>query len=485
MAATAVELPQVFPKTVEVEEDQGFLVSYPPVDNKLWKHCEVDVGGSTKVANYSVGFNNLKTDFGSITPFSPAQDCGVRVHGVKRKSTAEWIFKADSGEGHRRAKMQVKVLPKKSDHKCVASATTHCERWNLADKQKMSCNDPTPPGWEKTECRITRRGAMRTMVVDESAASKEENSTGGYSSVQEVDGMKVLECSIPKGDQVIMCLIRNEGTGEVFNIQPGLLDTRYSARMTDFTENRCQFEIPKELTDNEEGLWTMEMTRKDASKEPHRCRYYLGMTKFINSMRTMAGTEIPIDTLEENVTFECVNDAPYPIRRCYLQSQFEPLFQFGVDKEEMEKGNCKFKVNLKKQIDDKKKNNWAFHCGFNGPKEDDLDIIQPFRVRYFENKVIDGKVNSAEKTLECHYIYRTAIKSCVFVSPSESIISVPSDNYKATDFDYHGAGFSKGACGVKFKGDQLEAGQWTCFIDVEGERGNAKEALQTKEGLEV
>lgn len=486
VTGNAVEVTDVYPKMVEVEEDQGFLVSYPSEHNKSWTDCVVAVEGTTTPEKYGMNFDNIDTKFGLFTPFSPGNNCGIRVHNVTQKSNGEWIFKATNANAVRQVRMIVNVIPKKTDHKCAASATNHCERWNLANNLRMSCNDPLPmTGWEKRECRITHKGAMRTMVVaEESAASKEETSTGGYTSVQEVDEMKILECSAPKADgPVTMCVIRNEGTGEVFNIQPGLQDTRYSARMTDFTKNRCQFEIPTELTAEEEGKWTMEMTLK--SKETHQCQYYLGMTKFVESRKIKAESDIPIDTMEKNVTVECVNYAPYPIRRCYLQSEFMPLFQFSADHEEMAHGNCRFNVDLDKQIDEKKDKNWIFNCGFNGPNTDDPDFIQPFRVRYFENKVIDGKVDTAGNTLECHFIYRTAIKSCVFVSPTKKIISVPSDSYKAEDFDYHGAGFSKGACGLKLKKENLESGQWTCFIDVEGVGDEVNETLHTTEGLLV
>lgn len=161
----------------------------------------------------------------------------------------------------------------------------------------------------------------------------------------------------------------------------------------------------------------------------------------------------------------------------------EPKFRFSDNAADLMNGHCRFNITVDQDKEYKKDDYYLneFTCVFNREKPDDADFVQPVDVRLHSNRVINGNVE--EKTIECHHIHEQPIDSCIFVSPTNKLYSVPSDKYKGEDFKYHGPanGFSRGACGAEFNSD-LENGQWTCILKT---LNGSDEILKTKVGLMV
>lgn len=475
---------QVFPKSVTVEEGQGFLVNFPPVDKLKWDRCEVSIGTTKKVEKYSMSFTEHVTEFGIFKPYSDGTNCGLRVHQVTTKSNGDWVFKgvASGNNVYRQARAMINVLPKSVDKQMCPrkpDARQFCQ-W----KNPINTTDTTTCGalpWTDYFCTFSRPGAMEMSEEDvRGKEDKVETTILGFTEVKTENGMQIMDCAFPKSIEgsLALCTITHGQSGKMYNIQNGLQHSRYSAGMTDFGRRICQFEIPNPVTADEEGVWTMEM-KLEKTEIVHTCKYSLGSTEFVKAMTERAKTTIVLDTMKRMELINCVENAPFAIRRCFLQAPFDPKFLFNTEKDQMANGNCQFIVNLPVRHSGDK---WSFSCGFSGPNPNDPDIIQPFTVRYFKNEVIDPKVDNVKKTLEFHQIDRLPIKSCIFVSKTNKIYSVPSDEFKSKEFDYFGPqnGFSEGACGIQFKDIDLEEGQWKCHIN---RLPDVAEPLDTEEGL--
>lgn len=471
----------VFPKYVTVEEGQGFLVSFPSLGESVWERCSMTIGSET--VDYELDFEKKSTAYGMFTPFSIGEkNCGLRVYNVTAKSNGQWIFKGLRGgdKTHRHAVAEINVLAKKDLKICPKSVSKNfCQIQDSVTKNINTCGNV--PNWMNYFCHFTRNGAMEAVQVEvnDNESTRGESSIYSFTPVKEEKDKKILSCSVPlkEGSSVTMCIITHIASGTVYNIQNGLQHERYSSMMTHHAERICEFEVPTPVEVAEEGIWEMQMTLDN--KKVHTCKFTLGWTEFVTATREKTQSPIVVDTLKKTERITCVENAPYPIEGCFLISSYSPFFLYNTEGDEMAKGNCKFDVNLNVEYDTAKRD---FICGFNSPKENDDDFIQPITVRYFTNKVIDGKVDPVAKTMECHHIERTQIHSCVFVSPKkDEIISVPSDEYKTPEFEYFGRGFAVGACGVKFMTSTPAPGQWTCYIN----DGNKATPLSTEEGLLV
>lgn len=262
------------------------------------------------------------------------------------------------------------------------------------------------------------------------------------------------------------------------SFQEGLLDKRFSTYKTDFGSGICQFEFLGEISEDQIGTWILSLEIMTTQNNPRYDRYYNNdYDRFIYTNKTKTckfqlkgnetlalekialrtnSTEV-IKTLENTTTLECAKNIFYPLRVCYLLTQ-EGEILFSNDYVSFADGNCKFEVHF---------GNWT--CGFNGPKEEDLDFVQNFEVIQYEKEIIDEEAKVAEDgsvSIECHLISRNQVKVCMLVSPSGIVFRPPTDQFKSEEFSYYGGGsLSYGDCGITFEKDvEVETGLWQCII---------------------
>lgn len=454
------------------------------------------VDGSTLTYLPGRGFADDKlTEFGRISRISEENDCGFRLQSVNQRSNGKWILKAYKSNlvDYRSAVLSVNWLPKTEETlTCPTEQQDFCVLTNvkIAGKPRvdMPCNEWNTSLDDYT-CTFAKKGRMEmsdvTKVSGKSEEKAKEIKLTTSEGVKYTDNHLLLECSVPQQVPGILktCTIRHRTTGKMFQIKEGQQHSRYSTYLTNFADRLCQFELPSQVELHEEGLWIMEMTLDNRMKRV--CRFTVGNRDlFVSRILEETKTVTVINTMNDMVNIKCSEKAPYPIKRCYLKSPYEPALEFNVRNEEKLIGNCDFYPPLLKTNTLASSIEWTFQCGFNGPNEGDPDFLKTFRVRTFKSEAIDGKYVAEQKSLECHQINKLPIESCMFLSPSGRLFSVPSDSFTSDVFEYYApmsekGGFAKGACGIKFK-TNMEEGQWKCVIS----RGTPFPA-ETQEGLFV
>lgn len=464
---------------VTVAEGEGFLVSFAP-DEGPWDVCNVTISGTKKAQEVYEPLNATETKstaFGVLETFEPG-DCGVRVHNVSLDAhDTKWSFIAIHGDHTRRKKLQLSVDLKDS-FICPDKSKDICFWRNpLNPKDRQKCQD-NEPAWKDAYCEMKRTGSMKLMEVKR--PEKIDTSFQEFTPIQaNKAGRSYLSCEAKK--PVKSCSITQSLTGRTYNIEDGLQHGQYSAYLTQIHKRRCQFEMPKTIEKDDEGIWTIQMQLKDGTE--HTCRFNLLRTEFMKNIDERTKEAVVIDTMDNQLTITCVENLPYAVRKCFLLSEVGPEFQFSNNATDLLNGHCRFSITVDTSRDLKLNDHHVnkFTCVFNREKPDEADFVQPLHVRLHTNPVINGKVG--DQTLECHHIHKTPIDSCILVSPSKKPYSVPSEKYKGKDFEYHGPpnGFSQGACGAKFQ-SELEEGQWTCIIKEAGENSGV---LKTSMGLIV
>lgn len=470
--------PRRFPTKVVVEKGQGFVFSFEAGKNQPWIKCHVQIGRGDKL---EITDEPKDTIYGKIRKFS-TDNCGVRVNNITEISNGFWKFlaQADLSGAKREFSLPVTVLPIR-ENKCP-TAGAYC-RWRnpFQPRETLACEKNEPEDPKYSSCIASKIGSMNMMEVHrvpgETVVGTER--MGAYTRPIDIDGMTVLKCG-PKISfgKLKRCIITQQDSGAVYNIEEGLQHSKYSSRMTNFEAGVCEFEIPiSESSAEDEGVWIMEMFYENGNET---CAYSLGWKKWLTNTLERIETEQIVNTKKDKVRVECISNAPFPIDTCYLLSlsDIHPEHRFSENRDEMLEGTCGFDLELSvsKSMEDK---DWQFSCTFNGPDKNDKHLTQPIKVRYFKNDVVDGKINGT--SMECHHIYAKPISSCIFISPTKKTYSIPTDLFRSKEFSYSGPskGFQNGHCGMTLE-VLPEPGQWTCVIDI----GDNK-PLTTGVGLNV
>lgn len=390
--------------------------------------------------------------------FNNPIECGVRVLNTSSVSHGQWKLTGIDQNGNLNSDyFQVYIRSESDDdaNSCPSSNPVgYCSKIELSTGRSKTCGETLT---ENHICEYLLKGQMEknSIMVELNSETPQK-----YRKDSE---RTILECSKePEWETMKSCYIEHIPSGEVYNIEEGLQDVRYSAYKTDFQAGICQFEIPGSIEEHEAGVWKMHIERNlqyNNGRIPplnRTCTFHLIGNETLAKEKLLQRTQstVLIKTISDNVLIDCAKNVYYPLTICYLRQ--DNLVHFYDDHGEMLMGNCIFTV---------WPGNWT--CGFNGPTKDDPDFVQNFEIIKYDSEIIEEQMKRTAKgtiTLECHHISQATIKTCLFLSPNGKMYRLPSDNYNSTQFSYNGRGFTAGDCGIELSKEIEEPGNWSCIV---------------------
>lgn len=445
-------------KFVVVQSGEGFLLfgsqdnSTPPQICNLTRNNEV--------ISFIPGIKKqLTLSNGEMVNILQKSDCGLRVFNSNSDSDGEWVIASFDGDGNQLSLVStwVTFLQENKNH---CPRNTKCTMTNLDTKVEESCGDTN---WENYKCEFLTYGKMRKSSLEFHNIQEKPD----FSPVMVVEsGSNIFECNLNTDDHNLTlseCYLEHVSTGREYLIYNGLQDMRYSSYKTNIGSNVCQFEIPKDILEDELGVWKItlvadKLNGEDNEKSFQSCKFRLegNLTEQQDRLRDRTNSIIEMETFKEKETIKCADNIYYPIHVCYIvHSDGELLFSDNYD--ELEAGTCEFEV---------PPGNWT--CGFNGPTIDDEDFSQSFEVVQKKEIIDEGFTNreGGPTLLECHLTNKMPLKMCIFVSPSERVYRLPSDRFKSDSYSYYlGGNWTTGDCGIEFENiENLEQGNWKCII---------------------
>lgn len=112
--------------------------------------------------------------------------------------------------------------------------------------------------------------------------------------------------------------------------------------MTNIQESLCQFEIPKDILEDEVGVWKMTLSGQYRSCS---CKFRLegNSTKQRELLVERTKEVIEIKTNNDPQTIKCADNAYYSIHVCYIVHGDGELF-YSKDYDMLEDGTCEFDV---------------------------------------------------------------------------------------------------------------------------------------------
>lgn len=417
-------------KHLTVREGVGLFLTVASQEHSSGQCCEV-LRNNQK---YKLLESNKQiiTANGEILEVRPiANQCGLGIFETNAGSAGVWMLTNHNGTTRR---YNVTVLPATLDLHCPETDTEGCELLNLETNERRFCGADVKD-WPKYKCVYKAAGSLE---FQEEVLPRLAHSAAHTQNLREVkssetyNGNYILECVT--NAKISRCTAEHYRTKRSYNINDGMQHRTYSAFKTRFEKGVCQFEIPKfgeDLKDEDVGKWTLSI--RDVEGHTVECPFILSSSKSRDVRHTKKRSVNKI----KGSTIDCGEEAYYPVSRCYMRAPDNRIIR--------QKDSCLFKLDAVGR--------WT--CGYNAVTAESPDEQREIHVH--ETGAIDPQVNSNDRTMQCNHIYRSPLKTCIFISPSNRPFSVPlvEEEFKA------------GLCKITFASrDEMISGRWKCVIQV-------------------
>lgn len=357
-----------------------------------------------------------------------ANQCALRIFGTNAGSAGGWMLRNHNGTTRR---YNVTVLPAALDLGCPATDTDGCELINLDTNEKRFCGADVKD-WSSTKYKCVYK-ATGSLEFKEEFLPRPTNSPIKTVTFHEVKpsetyhGNYILECKAKS--KIARCTAEHLRTKRSFNINDGMQHSTYSAFKTRFEKGVCQFEVPQfgeDLRDEDVGKWALSITDEEGHYE--QCHFILSPSK----PRDVRHTKKRAVNKIQGSTIDCGEEVSYPITRCYMRDPDDKIIR---------QDSCLFKLG--------KVGRWT--CGYNAVTAEVADEQREIHVH--ATGAIDPQAN--DLTMQCSHIYRSPLKTCLFISPTNRPFSVPlvEEEFKA------------GLCKITFESkEEMISGRWKCVI---------------------
>lgn len=239
------------PERISVVDGEGFIIRVNYVENQSLQSCELSRNGQRYFFPPGQDKSYILNSKETVHTFDKNNTllCGIRVFNANDKSRGSWTLTAISSTGSEMTgsvQVGIKNIPTES---CLKDLN-NCQQEDLI--LPRICYSEKCVYWSTgkiTQSSLSLSDKKKSPVVE----TKKPWET--------VSGSTILECDLdhPDTNREIRCLVEHLPSGKMYSIRDGLQDIRYSAYDTRLEDGNCQFEIPQEITADENGLWRMKI----------------------------------------------------------------------------------------------------------------------------------------------------------------------------------------------------------------------------------
>ena len=382
--------------------------------------CRVFRKGS--IYGFSNGSKKVVTADGEILErFESEKKCVIGIRGARMSSVGQWVLQNEKkGICHR---FNVTVNPRSRYRGCPTKASDTCKLINLATKEERPCGSDCAD-WDQYKCVYAVTGSLPFM---EELLPKKDNpgnpvQPNDWQEVKEseVYNNYILRCTAD--ESLRSCTANHMKSNMTYNVRDGLQHWIYSAFKTEFSAGICEFEIPKENAEEKDaGKWVLTVETEDGKQK--QCHLIVSAKREKRESDSAPEKQILRKAKGSKVV---PLDGDELIQSCFLRYPNNSIDYFKP---------CEFVVNdLGEHI-----------LGYTSLSQG--EVQQKIEV---SSGAVDGTFDG--NSLECSHIEGKRLSTCLFISPTMQLYSVP-----VVTLD------KPSVCKKSFD-SPIEQGTWQCVI---------------------